>query len=299
MPSPVRPLVIGLGEILWDLLPGGRVLGGAPANFAHHAHALGARGVVVSAVGSDALGREILARLTSAGLSTDYLTTDDRHPTGTVSVQLTPAGAPSFTIHRDVAWDHQEFTPRLAELARTASAVCFGTLAQREPSTASMIRSFLEATAPGTLRVFDINLRQQFYSREMILESLARAEILKLNDGELSVLRGLLALPDEEDRALGALLERFGLSMVALTRGAEGSVLLTPAETSRLRPEPVRVVDTVGAGDAFTAAMVMGLLQNIPLAHLHHHASRVASYVCTQPGATPSLPAGLSSATVS
>ena len=290
MSSPVRPVVVGLGEILWDLLPGGRVLGGAPANFAYHANALGARGIVVSAVGSDALGREILTALGSAGLSTAYLAIDENHPTGTVTVELASGGAPRFTIHTGVAWDHQAFTPQLAELARTASAVCFGTLAQRTPSNALTIRDFLDAAAPGSVRVFDVNLRQSFYSRAVILESLARADILKLNDEELPVLAELLGLPGAEGEALLALLEGFGLSMVALTKGAKGSLLRTPSEVSRMSPEPVTVVDSVGAGDAFTAAVVLGVLQKLPIPELHQRASRIASYVCTQQGATPPLP---------
>jgi fructokinase len=293
MPTPAAPIVVGLGEILWDLLPGGRVLGGAPANCAYHAHALGAWGTVVSAVGSDELGREILARLESAGLTTEYLTVDTAHPTGTVSVELTASGIPRFT------WDYQAFSPHHAQLAKSASAVCFGTLAQRTPAGAAMIRNFLDAAGAGTLRVFDINLRQDFYTREVILGSLMRADILKLNDEELPVLGALLGLPEDDEEALGELLLRFDLSMVALTRGEEGSLLMAPGVSSRLRPDPLRVVDSVGAGDAFTAAVVLGLLRKLPLELIHLHASQLASYVCTQPGATPHLPPELTSFAVS
>jgi len=287
------PVCVGLGEILWDLLPGGRVLGGAPANFAYHAHALGARGVVVSAVGTDDLGREILARLESSGLEAGHIALDTTHPTGTVSVELERGGVPRFTIHEHVAWDYQAFTPAHATLAGRAAAVCFGTLAQRHPSTASTIRKFLDATGPGALRILDINLRQHYYSRDVILESLQRATILKLNDQELPVVCDLLGLPRTEERALQELLSRFDLAMIALTRGAEGSLLLTPSGSSRQRPAPVPVTDSVGAGDAFTAAVALGLLRHRPLEEIHRHASAVASYVCTQPGATPPVPAAL------
>jgi len=287
------PVCVGLGEILWDLLPGGRVLGGAPANFAYHAHALGARGVVVSAVGADSLGGEILARLESSGLETGYIALDPAYPTGTVSVELEREGVPRFTIHEHVAWDHQAFTPSHAMLASRTGAVCFGTLAQRHPATASTIRRFLDATGPGALRILDINLRQHYYSREVILESLERASILKLNDQELPLVSELLGLSEEEEPALYGLLSRFDLEMIALTRGAEGSLLLTPSASSRQKPDPVRVVDSVGAGDAFTAAVVLGLLRQRPLEEIHRHASAVASYVCTQPGATPPLPSSL------
>jgi len=281
---------VGLGEVLWDLLPADRQLGGAPANFAWHAQNLGARGIVASRVGDDVLGREVLDRLRELALEMAWVTVDPVHPTGTVSVALSAAGVPCYTIHQDVAWDFIATDRRLLELAARADAVCFGSLAQRAPVSRAAIAGFLQATRPGCLRMFDVNLRQSFFSREVIEASLARSNLLKLNEEELPAVARLLGLAGDENTVLDALLRRYALRVVALTRGPHGSLLQTPSARSVHAGIPVRVVDTVGAGDAFTAAVVMGWLLGRDLDWINAQANRVASFVCSRPGATPSLP---------
>ncbi len=290
------PVVVGLGEVLWDLFPAGKVLGGAPANFACHAQALGARAHVASAVGDDALGREIRERLSGRGVGTQALATVPDAPTGTVTVALDDAGQPSYTIHRGVAWERLSWTEALAALASRADAVAFGTLAQRAPESRQTIRRFLAATPQTCLRLCDINLRGQDYDAECVAASLDLADALKLNDAELDEVCGLVGLggagtsPVER---VAALADRYALVCVAVTRGAQGSVLYAKGQTSDRPTEPVRVVDTVGAGDAFAAALALGLVRDLPLERVHAHAAAVAAYVCTQPGATPALPTHL------
>jgi fructokinase len=285
-----KPLVLGVGELLWDLLPSGKQLGGATANFAYHAHALGAEALTVSRVGRDALGREILERLGSLGLRTDGISTDASAPTGTVDVALDPQGKPTFTIHENVAWDSLEASPEILAEAAQASAICFGTLAQRNPLTRAAIRAVLKAAPVGTLRIFDINLRQRFWSPELILESLAVANVLKLNDEELTVVAGLFGLSGNESDQLRQLAAQFQLKVVALTKGANGSVLLLDGELVSRPGSKLNVVDTVGAGDSYTAAMTIGLLGRQCPARILECAHRLADYVCTQPGAMPPLP---------
>jgi len=283
-----RPLVIGLGELLWDLLPPEKHVGGATANFAYHANQLDAEGVVISCIGKDALGNEMEAQLRGRGLTTAGLRYDPSHPTGTVTVTRAADGQPSYVIHTDVAWDFLPFDAELERLAARADAVCYGTLAQRCPTTRQSIRAFLQATRRNCLRVLDINLRQEFYDTETIRASLAPAHVLKLNDEELPKVIALLDLPQDETAAIFTLLERFALHLVALTRGGKGSDLYTRHRVSRNPgyPPPV-VADTVGAGDSFTAALVCGLLRYEDLDHIHERASRLASFVCSQPGGTP------------
>ncbi|MBN1912111.1 MAG: carbohydrate kinase [Pirellulales bacterium] len=290
MTTSSRPLVVGLGEILWDLLPEGRQLGGAPANFAYHAAALGTEGVVVSCVGQDELGREILARLDAMGLGHDHVVVDPRHATGTVSVELDAQGKADYVIHQPVAWDFLPESAALDALAARADAVCFGSLAQRSEVTRATIRRFLAATPPSCLRIFDINLRQDFYDRDTIARSLASANVLKLNDEELPVLAEMFALSGDETELLDELIARFSLRVVALTKGAQGSVLVADGRRSVLPGAEVAIVDTVGAGDAFTAALALGLLRQWDLDAIHRRAGQVAAFVCTQQGATPTLP---------
>lgn len=287
------PLAIGLGEILWDLLPSGKQLGGAPANFAFHAQALGATSAVVSAVGRDELGTEILDRLRGLGLDTRYVAVDPRHPTGTVSVSLDAAGVPSYVIHADVAWDFIPDSQGLRELAGRAQVICFGSLAQRSPVSRGTVHAFLGASRPEALRIFDINLRQHYYTAEAVRASLALATVLKINDEELPRVAELLGLPRDEGGTMRALFERFPLRVVALTRGGRGSSLYAPGDVSHHAGFPVAIVDTVGAGDAFTAALAMGLLRGRPLARINELANRLAAFVCSQPGATPVVPEGL------
>jgi fructokinase len=291
-----RPVVIGLGELLWDLLPPAKHVGGATANFAYHAGQLDAEGIVVSCIGQDALGEEMAAQLRERGLNTEGLRIDPDHPTGTVTVTKDAAGQPTYIIHTGVAWDFLPFDAGLARLAERADAVCYGTLAQRAPDSRRSIRAFLQATRANCLRVLDINLRQQFYDAELIRESLATAHLVKLNDEELPKVAALLDLPPTEAEAASVLLERYALRLVALTRGGRGSSLYTAHRVSH-HPgvAPPAVVDTVGAGDAFTAALVCGLLRYEDLDRVHDRASRLASFVCSQPGATPETRAFLAS----
>ena len=212
-----RPLVVGLGEVLWDLLPSGKQLGGAPANFAYHARILGAEAYVASSVGNDADGREILAELDRLGLDRHAVSIDPAHPTGTVSVELDSQGKPAYIIHKDVAWDHIALTPHALALARRADVVCFGTLAQRCLQSRATIAAFLAATRESCLRIFDINLRQHFYNEQIVMAGLRAADVLKLNDEELPIVARLLGIHGGEERQLRTLLISYGLRSVALT----------------------------------------------------------------------------------
>lgn len=288
-----QPLVIGVGELLWDLLPAGRQLGGAAANFAYHAQALGAEALVVSRVGNDPLGREILSQLRGLGLRTDGISTDSFVPTGTVSVALDSNGKPTFTICENVAWDFIRASDNVLCEASRADAVCFGSLAQRNPPARAAIRAVLAAVPPGALRIFDINLRQHFWSRELILESLEIADVLKLNDEELPVAARLFELAGDEAHQMRQLAERFELMAVALTKGANGSLLLVGSQLVGRPGSRLTIADTVGAGDSYTAALAMGLLAGHEPERLLESAHGLADYVCTQPGAMPPMPAHL------
>ncbi len=283
------PCIIGLGEILWDIMPSGTFLGGAPANFAFHANQLGARSVVVSAVGTDDLGTRIVDELGRLGLTTQGLRRVAQ-PTGTVTV-ATVNGQPSYTIHTGVAWDFIPFDDGLRDLAQAADALCFGSLAQRSPDSRRSVQAFLRATRQDCCRVFDINLRQHYYDRETIETSLGLSHVLKLNHEELPVVAELLKLPSAPEATISELLHLYNLRLVALTRGGDGSSLYTKWRTSQHPGHPVeQLADTVGAGDSFTAALVMGLLHQDDLDVIHDRAARLASFVCTQRGATPQLP---------
>ena len=282
--------ILAIGEILWDLLPGGRQLGGAPANFAYHAHAPGAQAHLVSRVGDDPLGQEALDRLHAIGLPTGGVAVDAVARTGTVSVELSADGQPQFTIHEQVAWDRIVVDEQTTALARESQAICFGSLAQRSEPSRSSIRRLVAATPPGSWRVFDVNLRQQFYCPEVIESSLNLANMLKLNDQELPVLAAMFGLAGSVRDQVASLAGRFQLRAVALTRGASGSMLWHEGSSSEHPGCAVQVVDTVGAGDAFTAAVVLGLLAGRPLAEINRVANQVAAFVCSQPGATPRLP---------
>jgi fructokinase len=286
MPAPV---VVGLGEILWDVFPEGKQLGGAPLNFSHHCAQLGAEAYPVSAVGPDADGAEIRQILAAKNLPDLHVQTDPAHPTGRVNVTLKD-GKPTYEILRDVAWDYIRFDENLRNLAARADAACFGSLAQRNSASREAIHAFLDAMRPDSLRIFDINLRQDFYSREIIESSLRRANILKLSDEELPVLAAMFDLPGDASAQLHRLRELFDLRLVAYTRGGSGSLLLTATESSDHLGLPTEVLDTVGAGDSFTATLCTGLLQNLPLAEINIRANRVAAFVCSQSGATPTLP---------
>jgi fructokinase len=289
------PIVVGIGEILWDILPDGRQLGGAPANFAFHARALGAASVIVSAVGDDHPGREILAELESRGLDPSGIATVSTAPTGAVTVALDAGGIPHYTIHEGVAWDVIPWTAGLGDIAARADAVCFGTLAQRSPVSRATIGSFLDATRPDCLRVLDLNLRQSYFSRETVHGLLERATVLKLNDDELTTVAGMLSLPGPETRVFAALLGAYPLTVIALTKGPSGSRLFGPGVDLSHPGYPAETEDTVGAGDAFTATLVAGLLKKRSWEEIGDRANRIAGYVCSRKGAWPDLPAELSS----
>lgn len=281
--------VTGLGELLWDFFPDGKKPGGAPANFVFHAQNLGAIGSVVSAVGNDFLGNEIVDYFKLLGLETGNVQVDPQKQTGIVEVKL-KTGIPEYKIEKDVAWDFIKWTPQLASLAGESDAVCFGTLAQRSEITRQTILKFLKTTKPDCLRVFDINLRQNFYDKKIIADSLEISSVLKLNDEEFPVLAKLFSLKGSEHCILEKLMEQFGLTLVALTKGEKGSLLKTKTEMSFLEAPKVKVVDTVGAGDSFTAALIISKLCGKSFNEMHTFANEVAAYVCTQKGATPQLP---------
>jgi len=279
----VPPLVVGIGEVTWDLFPRGRRLGGAPGNFAYHASRLGCRGALVSRVGHDDLGREALARLDALGVDRSRVQLDPLLPTSTVDVALDAQGCPTFLIHEHIAWDALEAPDTLLSYAPEAAAIAFGTLASRDPRSRATILRFLEAAGPRCLRIFDVNLRQGYHDPELIRASLERCEVLKVNEDELPrVAAWCGVVPDPE-----ALRARYGLKLVALTLGGRGSILCTAGER---REEPglaVPIADTVGAGDAFTAALAAGMVLGADLALTHRRAARLSAFVCTQVGATP------------
>ena len=278
-------LFIGLGEILWDLFPDGKKLGGAPANFVYHAQQLGAIGIPVSCIGDDDLGRELGDQLRSLGLEQHFIATDPKHPTGTVSVELDRYGNPDYIIHRNVAWDYIPTAEFLFDLAGQADVICFGTLCQRSDVSQTTIKKFISSKKPNALIVFDINLRQRYYTKQIIKNSLYLSDVLKLNEQELSVLKKMFGLADGQKESLSQLTNMFSLSLIALTRGAQGSLLFTIEETSDFAGTPTKVIDTVGAGDSFTAALCMGLLKKQKLEKINKFANRVAANVCSQAGA--------------
>lgn len=283
--------MVGLGEILWDMLPEGKQLGGAPANFAYHAQALGGRGVVVSCIGDDDLGKEILGCLDEMKLDRKYVAVDKGHPTGTVTVRLDENGKPDYIIHENVGWDFIPSSSGLLSLAAETDAVCFGSLCQRSEVSQKTVRSFLAATRPDCIRLFDINIRQSYYNEDVVNTMLELSDVLKLNDDELAIVAGLLGIKGSETNVLSELTKRYELSLIALTKGPEGSRLYTGSRDSECEAAPIdKIADTVGAGDAFSAAIAIGWLQGDDLDRINAKASRIASFVCSQSGATPLLP---------
>ena len=285
----MRSIIVGIGELLWDMLPGGRQLGGAPANVARHVCSLGETGIVVSRVGADSLGRELLARFHAAGWSGEFIQIDEVHPTGTVSVRLAADVSPSFAIREAVAWDFIECREALDSLASRAAAVCFGTLAQRSEVSRRAIGRFLHLAALATVRLLDLNLREGFYSREVVENSLRAANAVKLNCDELDVVRSMFSLPGDDDKVIAELAARFELQVIALTKGAQGSLLYADGALFTHAGFPVRVVDTVGAGDAFAAALLVGLLRRDSPERINRFANRSAAFVCARGGATADL----------
>lgn len=279
--------VIGIGEILWDLLPDGKILGGAPANFAYHAAQLGAEGVAISAVGNDELGREIVRLIEEKKVHNGLSLV--KEPTGTVTVELKD-GMPSYIIHEGVAWDNLVLTDTAKEKLAKADAICFGSLAQRSHVSRKAIWEALEMVPKSCIKVFDINLRQNFYSKEIIEKSLAYADVFKVNEDEIVVFRDLFGMKGTEEEICKQITDKYNLRLLALTKGSEGSLLMSKGDKSFIPTPKVKVADTIGAGDSFTATMVMGLLNMQPLAVLHQKAVDVSTFVCTHHGATPVLP---------
>ena len=284
------PLVVGIGEILWDLLPDGRRLGGAPGNFAYHAAQQGAEAFVISAVGNDADGQEILDEFIVRNLSTQYLSVIADYPTGTVSVELNN-GIPSYIIHVPVAWDFIPFSDRLKKLASQADAVCFGTLAQRNAISSETIKSFLKHTQPECLKVFDVNLRQNFYNDSLIEESLQICNILKISDEELPIVAELIKLKGEQTVIAAELISRYDLKYLVITRGKDGSILYYGRKSVSVAAYDYGpVVDTVGCGDSFSAVLVTELLLGFSPESAMLHATKVAGFVCANSGAIPEMP---------
>jgi len=282
--------VVGIGELLWDLLPTGAQIGGAPANYSYHAGALGANARTISRVGNDTLGRELLSQLTALDVSTGCVQVDESLPTGTVRVDIDAGGQPCFQITPGVAWDHLQVTPDALIAVSSADALCFGTLAQRDAVARESIRVLVAASPSEALRILDVNLRLQYFSPALIEESLLLATVLKVNDQELPQLAVMFGLTGSVHAQMVQLAERWQLRAVALTRGAQGSALLTEHGWSEHPGVRVTVVDTIGAGDAFTAAMTIGLLSGWALDDVNAQANRVAAFVASNTGGTPPLP---------
>jgi fructokinase len=280
--------IVGLGELIWDLLPTGRQLGGAPANCAYHAHLLGDRAIVASRVGADALGAEAAARLAQQGIETAFLQRDAEHPTGTVGVEIDAKGEPTFAVNQNSAWDYLAWTEAWATLAARADAVCFGTLGQRAPTARATILRFLAATRPGALRLFDVNLRHSFFTPDMLRRSLELATVVKLNRPELTQTAEMLGFDERAETDIARrLLTSFDLRLVAVTHGASGSLLVNASEASAHPGFRVQVADAIGAGDAFAAALAHGLLRGASLTRIGAAANRLGAWVASRVGATP------------
>lgn len=279
--------IIGIGEVLWDVFPKGKQLGGAPCNFVYHANKLGANASAVSAVGNDKNGQEIIELLNKKDISTKLIQVNEK-PTGTVDVKLNDQGVPEYVIHENVAWDYIGFDSAFGYRLSMADVICFGSLAQRNITSGETIARMLSSAGPKTLIVFDINLRQHYYSKEIIEYSLQSCHVLKLNGEELQIVSGMLGLTrNGEEAQVIELIKRYNLQLLALTHGSEGSLLMTSSEKSYLPTPKVLVKDTVGAGDSFTAAMIVGYAKGEPLRKLHQKAVDISAFVCTQDGAMP------------
>lgn len=283
--------IVGIGEFIWDLFPEGKVPGGAVANVVQHAHTMGENALLVSRVGNDPLGQEFFKLWKERGLDASYMTVDDDHPTGTVTITRHGNGDASYKPIPQIASDYIPFTPELSTLAHKADAVCFGTFGQHQEEARHTIQSFLKSTRSDCLKLYDINIRPNRSSPRVVLKSLELATVLKLNDEELVIVAAMLQLHGDTKTQLHTLMSKFDLHYIALTRGAQGSLLLS--RNGALHDHAgisIKVADTVGAGDAFTAALLVGLLRHMPIDRLNEFANRIGSYVCTQIGASPPLP---------
>jgi fructokinase len=280
-----RYKVAGIGEVLWDQLPQGDVLGGAPANVAYHAGQLGAESYIISAVGKDKLGDEIISRLTVKGIN--LLISRVANPTGTVKVTLDDKGVPDFVITKDVAWDYIELTSESSNLANQLDAVCFGSLAQRNKVSHYAITKFLNLLPENALKIFDINLRQNFYDKQLINESLTISNILKINDDELLIVARLYGWKGDEEYLCRKLIDNYELKLLAYTCGANGSYLFSKDDKSYIKTPVVKVINTIGAGDSFTAALMVSLLNGYKLSESHTLAVDISAFVCENNGAMP------------
>ena len=284
--------IVGLGEVLWDVLPEGKKLGGAPANFAYHAGQFGLDTLAISAVGEDQLGDETLSALEEKGLK--YIMPRVPFPTGTVQVELDAQGVPAYEIREGVAWDNIPFTPEMEKVARSCKAVCWGSLAQRHEVSRNTIHRFLDATPPTCLKIFDINLRQTFYDEEVIRASLKRCNILKINDEELVTIGRLFGYPGlDMSNKCWLILGKYNLDMLVLTCGVNGSYVFKPGAMTFIETPKVDVADTVGAGDSFTASFCAAILKGLSVSDAHQLAVETSAYVCTCNGAMPRIPAEL------
>ena len=287
----MNEMVVGIGEALWDVLPEGKKIGGAPANFAYHVSQFGLPSRVVSAVGEDKLGSEILDNFREKKLN--CMIEQVPYPTGTVQVELDSEGVPCYDIKEGVAWDNIPYTNALEGLARCTRAVCFGSLAQRSVVSRETINRFLDAmpVTDETLKIFDVNLRQGFYTKEILCNSFQKCNILKINDEELVTVSRMFGYPgiDLQDKCW-ILLAKYNLKMLILTCGVNGSYVFTPGKVSFVETPKVEVADTVGAGDSFTATFVAALLKGMSITEAHRLAVDVSAFVCTQNGAMPVIP---------
>lgn len=279
-----KPVVVAVGELLWDMLPSGKRAGGAPVNFAYHAARLGADSFAISAVGDDALGRELVQELDKAGIR--HLVSVLPYPTGRVLVALKD-GIPDYTIAENVAWDHIPFTAEAEQLVRRADCVCYGSLALRHADSRKTVEKLLDAVPAGALRFFDVNLRQKYYSKDLLATLLSKANVFKLNDEEIKILRDMFRLPEGDGEACRYLLEKFHMRYIIFTAGARFSAVYGPGESSVLPTPRVPVADTVGAGDSFSGAFVYHILTGKSLKEAHEAAVKVSAFVCTCPGAWP------------
>ena len=285
----MNKVIVGLGEALWDCLPDGSKLGGAPANFAYHASQFGNDAYAISAIGNDALGDQTLKEFDEKHLK--YVMPRVDYPTGTVQVELDEEGVPTYDIKQNVAWDNIPFTPEIENIAKHCGCVCFGSLAQRNKISRDTIHRFIDTTPMACLKIFDINLRQNFYSKEIIQDSLKACDILKINDEELVTIGRLFGYPglDIENKCY-LILGKYNLKMLVLTCGTNGSYVFAPGVKSYQPTPKVEVDDTVGAGDSFTGSFASAILADMPIKEAHKLAVEVSAFVCTQPGAMPKLP---------
>ena len=285
----MKRLVVGLGEVLWDMLPEGRKIGGAPVNFAYHAGQFGIDTMAVSAIGNDKLGEDTIAEMNGKHLN--HIFPSVPYPTGSVQVKLDEKGVPAYDIKENVAWDNIPFTNEIESVARSCRAVCFGSLAQRNAVSRNTIRKFIESTPDGCIRIFDINLRQNFYTSNVIRDSLEHCNILKINDEEIMLVSRMFNYDSSNiENVCRTIMEDFSLEMVILTCGTKGSYIFTKGGVSFMPTPKVNVADTVGAGDSFTGSFCAAILRGLPVAEAHKKAVEVSAYVCTQNGAMPEIP---------